>query len=135
MIRLDSSQTLIWLLNDSAIGTTTQVSGTLDVSQYEGNALLSIAANGDANGTLDFTVKDSPDGTTYTAVGTEALFLPETGAGGTFAGINSGTDNNVQTRALNLDKVSRYVTVTLASGYTGSCHIVAIATKKLANFS
>lgn len=134
-MQIDSAQTLIWMLNDSAIGTTTQVSGTLDASLYERNALLSIAVNGDANGTLDFTVKSSADGTTYTAVGTRALFNPATGQGGTFAGINSGTDNNIQTRALDLRKVQRYVTVTLDAAYTGSCQIVAIAQKKYANFS
>lgn len=135
MIRIDSAFSAVQLIADNALGTATITSGTLDVSQFEGNALLVASFNGDTNGTLDITVKDSADGTTYSAVGTEALFVPATGAGGTFAGVNAGTDNLYQVRGLNLDKVNRYVIVSIAAAYTGSGHVIALAPVKYANFS
>lgn len=135
MIRIDAAYSFVELVADNSLGTATVVGGTLDATDFNGNALIVASFNGDTNGTLDITVRDSADGTTYADVGTEALFVPDTGAAGTFAGVNAGTDNLFQVRGLKLDRVNRYVLVSIAAAYTGSGHVIAIAPKKYANFS
>ena len=107
--------------------------GTLDMVGVDGNVLLAIHAFS-GTGTLGITVSESSDGTTYSTIGTETLFNPDTGAADTFDNVDDGT-NAGQYLAIRSNRARRYITATFAT--TDSDHevsVTAIVPRKYANF-
>lgn len=121
-------------------GTKPAAGGTLsttavDFSGNQGVVLVSFSANSAGTGTLDIVVQQGTAlVSTWTTVGTDAMFLPDTGAGTGMTRVIAGA-NIDQKRAIDLRKVQPFIRFTCTgtdSSYTYS--IVTIAPKKYANF-
>lgn len=107
----------------------------VDFSACEGNAMLLIAVNAAGTGTLDIIAQmGTASVSTWTSIGTDAMFLPNTGVGGTVQRIIV-TVPAEQKLALNLEKIQPWVRFNVIG--TDSSYrltISALAPKKYANF-
>jgi hypothetical protein len=136
MLRFDN----IGSMTVHASGTMPAAGGTfsttaIDFSKCEGNVLVSFSANGAGTGTLDLVAQQGTAlVSTWTNIGTDAMFLADTGAGTQFTRVIAGT-NIDQKRAIALDKVQPFIRFT-GTGTDSSYRytIVTIAPSKYANF-
>jgi hypothetical protein len=121
-------------------GTKPAAGGTLsttavDYSGCQGVVLFLFSANSAGTGTLDIVIQQgTAAASTWTTVGTDAMFLPDTGAGTQFTRVIAGT-NIDQKRAVDLRKTQPFLRATVTgtdSSYTYT--ISTIAPKKYANF-
>lgn len=100
-----------------ATSTSAIESSWIDMSGYEGNALIILnSAAASASDTLDVTVlENTTDSGAGSAVPVDALFNVDTGANATFTQVTASA-SSYQTVALNLERTSRYIRVTATPG-------------------
>lgn len=98
------------MLTAQAVTSTTAVNGTaIDMSAYEGNALIVVNAGAASTGdTLGFAVQESVDNSTWAAVPADALFNVATGANATLSDVTDA-GASFQTVGLRKERVARYV--------------------------
>ncbi len=107
------------ITSQTVINTTPITSAWIDLSLYEGNALIILNSGAASAGdTLTITLQESvlPSGS-GTAVPAVALFNPATGENASFA-IVTDAGASFQTLSLNLEHLARYVRVTATASGT-----------------
>lgn len=136
-LRPDNQYAVVPIVYGSQVAVGGSLVGTVvDLSPYEGNALVNIGlASG--TGTLNVIVQHGTTNSVFTTIGTDAVFLPDTGAVLSSGSITmTNASQGTYTFAINLDKSYQYLRILANSAAAvPAVSIVALLPKKYANFS
>lgn len=107
----------------------------LDLSPFEGNAVIMFSVDAAGTGTLNVTAQEGTAAvSTWSPIGTGAIFTTDGSASGTaFAQVIAGSPR-VQVRAINLEKVNQFLRFNITSVDSGyKISIAAFLPRKYAN--